>query len=210
MPKISPARQTQKRDHILDAAERCFGRAGFHATTMQAICREADVSAGGAYLYFKSKDELIAGIIERDRTRMSQDFAALAHTPDLLAALEHLLRHMLFEEPHHRRQMMLEVATESLRNPAIQPACLAADRSVLKIFRDALAAQVAAGRIKPRYDLDTIADILMVVGEGLFHRATLDPMFDVERALPVFLETVRTLIGADAAATGHPLALRSA
>ncbi|MGL5733946.1 MAG: TetR/AcrR family transcriptional regulator [Beijerinckiaceae bacterium] len=196
MPKISPQRQTQRRDQILDAAERCFGRAGFHPTTMAEICREAGVSAGGAYLYFKSKEELIAGIIERDRTRMASDFAALATAPDLIAALEALTRQFLFHEPEHRRRMMMEINVESLRNPAIQPACLAADRDVLRIFRDALAAQVAAGRIRPRHDIDVLAEVLMVMGEGLFTRATIDKQFDPERALPVFLETVALLIGA--------------
>lgn len=196
MPRISPARQTQRRDHLLDAAERCFGRSGFRATTMQDICKEAGVSAGGVYVYFASKDDLITGIIERDRARMAADFSALAHAPDLLAALEGLVRHFVLQEPEHRRHMMMEINCESLRNPSIQPACMTADRSALKIFRDALGTQAATGRIQPRHDLDTLADILMVMGQGIFHRATLDPEFDVERALPVFLETVRILIGA--------------
>lgn len=208
MPKISPARQSQRRDHILDAAERCFGRAGFHATTMQDICREAGTSAGGIYIYFRSKEDLIGGIIERDRAQMAQDFTALAHAPDLLAALDMLVRQFLFEEPEHRRHLMLEIASESLRNPAIQPACLAADRGALTIFKDALAVQAAAGRISPRHDLDTTADILMVMGQGILHRATLDPNFDIERALPVFLESIRLLIGAPAASS-TPSVLRS-
>lgn len=196
MPKLSPARQNQRRDHILDAAERCFVRAGFHATTIQDICREAGVSAGGAYLYFKSKEELIAGLIERDRARIVRDFAELAHAPDLLTALNAMLRHILFEEPESRRRMMLEVAAESLRNPAITPACAAVDRQILTIFRDALAAHAAAGRITPQHDLDIIAELLLALGEGIIHRATLDKGFDPERALPAFNEAIRQLIGA--------------
>ena len=37
------------RARILDAAERCFARAGFHRTTMQDICKEAKVSAGAIF-----------------------------------------------------------------------------------------------------------------------------------------------------------------
>ena len=44
MPKLKPDTQRARREHILDAALTCFARGGFHATTMQAICHEADVS----------------------------------------------------------------------------------------------------------------------------------------------------------------------
>ncbi len=39
MPKLKPEVQHQRRERILDAAERCFARTGFHRTTMHDICR---------------------------------------------------------------------------------------------------------------------------------------------------------------------------
>ena len=62
MPKLKPDTQRARREHILDAALTCFARGGFHATTMQAICREAGVSPGALYVYFDSKEALIAGL----------------------------------------------------------------------------------------------------------------------------------------------------
>ena len=67
MPKLKPEVQHARREHILDAAEQCFARAGFHRTTMHDICKEAGVSPGALYVYFDSKEALIAGISERDR-----------------------------------------------------------------------------------------------------------------------------------------------
>src|SRR5690606_27390679 len=61
MAKLSPETLRERSDHILDAAGRCFARAGFHRTTMQDICREAAVSPGALYIYFNSKEALIAG-----------------------------------------------------------------------------------------------------------------------------------------------------
>lgn len=64
MPKISDEQRQARRDQILAAAWRCFAREGIHATSMEEIIREADLSAGAVYLYYKGKDELILAAIE--------------------------------------------------------------------------------------------------------------------------------------------------
>jgi TetR/AcrR family transcriptional regulator, transcriptional repressor of aconitase len=63
MPKVTEEHVEARRRQILSAALRCFARDGFHRTTMQDIFREADLSPGAVYSYFKGKDELIAAII---------------------------------------------------------------------------------------------------------------------------------------------------
>jgi len=59
MPKISEERRQARRDQILAASWRCFSRRGLHTTSMEDIVREANLSFGAVYLYYKSKDELI-------------------------------------------------------------------------------------------------------------------------------------------------------
>src|SRR5262245_19988937 len=63
MPKVTEEHVEARRRQILNDAMRCFAREGFHRTTMQDIFREADLSPGAVYSYFKGKDELIGGII---------------------------------------------------------------------------------------------------------------------------------------------------
>lgn len=63
MPKISDRQRQARRDQILVATWQCFSRKGIHATSMEEIIREADLSAGAVYLYYKSKDELIFAAI---------------------------------------------------------------------------------------------------------------------------------------------------
>jgi AcrR family transcriptional regulator len=93
MPRLKPSTQAARREHILDAAERCIARAGFHRATMQDIGREAGVSLGALYVYFKSKESLIAGIAERDRAKLQGEFAGLAQADDLVAAIGKLGEH---------------------------------------------------------------------------------------------------------------------
>jgi AcrR family transcriptional regulator len=63
MPKVTNEHVEARRRQILSAALRCFARQGFHRTTMQDIFREADLSPGAVYSYFKGKDEIVRSIV---------------------------------------------------------------------------------------------------------------------------------------------------
>ena len=51
--------QAARREQILDAAEACFVRNGFHRTTMSDLAREAAMSPGNFYRYFASKEYIV-------------------------------------------------------------------------------------------------------------------------------------------------------
>ncbi len=195
MPKLSDAQQELRRTRLLDAAERCFARAGFHATTMQEIARAARVSAGAAYVYFDSKEELIAGIAERDRQRIATDFKAIEDAPDFLAALEHCVRYYLIEQPDHKRALLVEMSAESTRNKAVARSFRSVDLLVQDVFTRALKRQVAAGRLRPAHALDRLVPLLMVIGDGMFQRRATDPTFDAERMLPAIMKMIAGMLG---------------
>ena len=52
----------RRRQQIMIAAKRVFYTKGFAKVTMEDIAREAELSPGTLYLYFKSKDELCASL----------------------------------------------------------------------------------------------------------------------------------------------------
>jgi AcrR family transcriptional regulator len=59
MPKVSEQHRLDRRDEIVGAALRCFGRRGFQSTSMAEIITESGLSAGAIYGYFASKSEII-------------------------------------------------------------------------------------------------------------------------------------------------------
>jgi AcrR family transcriptional regulator len=70
MPAVTKTRQRTKpaeerRDDLLDAAQRLFLEHGFGPTTIEQITRASDVAKGTFYLYFKSKDEVRTALGER-------------------------------------------------------------------------------------------------------------------------------------------------
>ena len=194
MPKLKPDTQRARREHILDAAERCFARAGFHRTTMHDICKEAGVSPGALYVYFSSKEELIAGIAERDRNKLAGELAELSKSPDLLAALGQLGEHYAVEEPEHKRVLCMEIAVESTRNEAVGEIFRSVDGFVLDSFEALFARAQAEGRIAPKHDARTVAQILALLGDGMFWRRAIDPSFDGRAIMPVVMELVGALL----------------
>lgn len=124
MARVSQEHLDARRRQILDGAARCFARNGFHATSMQDILREAGLSAGAVYRYFRSKEELIAAIAAEAFAGIRAAFEAAARTtppptPDVL--LGRVLRTMLEEQvPGGDRQafarLVVQVWTETLRN----------------------------------------------------------------------------------------------
>ena len=52
----------RRRQQIIVAAKRVFSERGFSKSTMEDIAREAELSPGTLYLYFKNKDELYASL----------------------------------------------------------------------------------------------------------------------------------------------------
>jgi TetR/AcrR family transcriptional repressor of uid operon len=194
MPKLKPDIQRARREHILDAAEQCFGRAGFHRTTMHDICKEAGVSPGALYVYFDSKEALIAGISERDRAEFAERFDTLAAAPDLLEALRALGEQYFLEEPARSHLMCIEIGLESTRNPRIGEIFQRVDRYIADSFEKLFAKLHAEGRIAPALDIPTTAKAFMVVADGMFWRRAVDPSFNAAAVMPAVLQLIRALL----------------
>jgi AcrR family transcriptional regulator len=77
LPKITEKQRDARREQILAAAWKCFHSRGIHATSMEQIIREAGLSAGAVYLYFKSKEELILSAIAAQMTAVRNEVLPL-------------------------------------------------------------------------------------------------------------------------------------
>ena len=194
MPKLTAATQAARREHILDAAERCFAQAGFHRTTMQHICKEAGVSAGALYVYFTAKEALIAGIAQRYRTKLAAQLAAIADATDLATALGRLGEHYAVDEPLHKRIMCIEIGIESTRNATVGAIYHSLDAFLLERLEQLFARAADEGRIKPDLDPATLARLVAVLGDGLLWRRAVDPGFDGLRMLPVVTAIIGGLL----------------
>ncbi len=60
-----PKKQHNRKENIIDAAQKLFNEKGFEKTTMEEIAKHTGISKGSIYLDFKNKDEINMAIARR-------------------------------------------------------------------------------------------------------------------------------------------------
>lgn len=187
MPRVSQEHLDGRRQQILDAAARCFGRDGFHATSMQDVLAEANLSAGAVYRYFRGKDEIIAAIATTAMETVSGAFAEVASAdplpplPELLAEVFTAIETM--DAEHGNGRIVILVWGEALRSPDLATQITTRIKAVVKELTKVVERYQADGQIAPAVPAEHVARTLL----GLL------PGFLVQRALlgDVTAETFR-------------------
>lgn len=197
MPRLNDALKTDRRTAILDAAERCFARAGFHGSSMQAICAEAGMSAGNLYRYFPSKEALTEGLIERDLAEASQNFAMLDQAEDIWTAFGALGRHYLVDRPREEIAVWIETMAEVSRNPQIAGMQQRCDTVIRTHLTGVLRTAQSRGMASATADIDAICEFMMTFADGLLLRRVRDPSFNALGQFEAMIDLTRAMLGAD-------------
>jgi TetR/AcrR family transcriptional regulator, repressor for uid operon len=169
MPRtVNPDRQEARRQEILNAAQACFERKGFHATTMAEICAAAEISPGGLYRYFPSKVHIIAGMAEGERMAIQAAFAEVAQSDDVLLGLAQLCDHFAesYSDARHAA-LAAELMAEALRNPEFAALARATQQGVTREVANILEIGQRAGQIDAALDPEAAAAVLLAAADGL-------------------------------------------
>jgi TetR/AcrR family transcriptional regulator, repressor for uid operon len=194
MRRASAQLQSDRRAEILAAAQRCFVRAGFHGASMQDICAEAGMSPGNLYRYFPSKEAIIAAIAERDRAEVGAQLGAAEFTDDFFATFAALARHHLVERSADDVGLCAEMVSESRRNPAIGRIMQDFDAEVRTLLIAMMRAAAERGEIRADVDFEGVVTMLMVIADGVWWRRAVEPGFDAEAVLPIFMDLTRHML----------------
>lgn len=111
---------TARQEGILDAAEVCFVRGGFHRTTMQDIAREASMSSPNIYRYFVSKEVILVSMAERERRRAMERIARFEEAGDKRASLMNIIAYYHLKITRESAILRVELWSEATRNREIE------------------------------------------------------------------------------------------
>jgi AcrR family transcriptional regulator len=183
-----------RRVAILDAAERCFARSGFHQASMHEICAEAGMSPGNLYRYFPSKDAIIAGIADRNRAEVAEIFDVVTRSDSFFDGLAELARQHIMRRSDDEIGLCTEVMAERRRNPAIAEIFREVEVDVKAVLVAMLARAAARAEISPKVDFNAAATVLMALADGLSWRRASDPAFDADKVLPLMFQMVHCML----------------
>lgn len=200
MARVSQEHLDARRRQILDGAARCFARNGFHATSMQDVLRESELSAGAVYRYFAGKDEIVTAIADEALGLVRAAFAEAAvsdppPTPDVLLGRVLGAVFDLAPPDGDRRAfagLVVQVWAESLRNEALA-ATIAEGYAGMRAAWTAVVENCrAAGLMPPGPDADHVARTLIAAAQGFITQQAL--FGDVDPA--AVTDGLRGLLGA--------------
>jgi AcrR family transcriptional regulator len=165
MPKVTSEQRGARRDHILDAAVRCFAREGFHRTTMPDIFRESGLSSGAVYGHFAGKEELIEAIADQRRAGESLLLGlAFDGQQDVRLAFSNFLAPLFqwLSEPaeQEKRRVGVQVWAEALRSDRVRQLVLGAtDQRAMAV--QAIEAARQRGELPAEIDPDALARVVL-------------------------------------------------
>ena len=195
MPKISEEKREARRLQILEVAQRCFARQGFHRTSMEDIIRELKSSPGAVYCYFKGKNDIIAALAEQRHERETALLSELISSSNVSESVPNAARAFfeMLQDPkeRERRKLTIQIWAESLRDKRIRKIV---ERGIRQ--RDLLTAALRtarqAGQLPDSLDPDAFSRVLLALLQGFILQQAWEPEIDTE----AFLETAISLISA--------------
>ncbi|WP_066907562.1 TetR/AcrR family transcriptional regulator [Millisia brevis] len=204
MPKVSEEHREQRRQQIMRAAVTCFARSGIHTTSMAEVIAESGLSAGAVYLYFRSKDEMIAAVAEDFLQGILATLESSFDVDPPLSPAEiayALLGRVVGTDeraPLRNLPLLMSVWGEGARDPAIHRLTTFWITDLRRRITDALQRYESAAGL--RIPADTLAPAVMALVQGFLIQTALGGNPDLDQyhvAVGALLDPVRS----DGAAT---------
>lgn len=163
----------RRRQQIIVAAKRVFSAKGFTKATMEDIAKEAELSPGTIYLYFKNKDELYASLSLRILQYLNIRLEHVAQqkglsTDERIKALKEAMFDVYNFDPLVVINMFHLQSSETLKN--LSPELLAEikqlSQSSLKVISEIFAEGIQDGVFIEKHPV-ALADVLWALFSGV-------------------------------------------
>ena len=168
----------QRRHQILDAATAVFARMGFERARMDDIAEEAGVSKGALYLYYKSKDAIIATMLDFFFNQAFKHIRSLvAGDGPVTAQLLNLTRQMTREMDRMAtlQPVALQFYAIAARQSSVRQHLRGYFASYRAVMEDMVQRGVAQGEFRANVQPAEVAITIIALLEGLALLWVIDP-----------------------------------
>lgn len=160
-------RSIEKKQRIKDAALKLMSEKGYFATSSNEIAREAGISIGTFYSYFKDKKELYAELVDDIYTAVLTPIN-LNELPDDLSIEETVQLYVtaVFRGHEYQTAFQREISSLSEQSDEFRAIEMVHKSNILHVFSEALKAY--REELKPQ-DLETSTYIILTTVEAVIH-----------------------------------------
>lgn len=154
-----------------------FARHGFQRARMDDIVEESGISKGGLYWYFKSKDDIIAAILDRLFDRGLDEYNEIAQAKSPVSDRLALVNKLVVVEVDRFMQLLpitLEFYAIAARSKSVRQALQGYLEMYIQALAQLIQEGVDAGEFRP-VDAASVALSLTAFYEGLMLLKVVDP-----------------------------------
>ena len=186
MPKVTEEHIEARRHQIMDAAAACFCRNGFHQSTMQEICRQAELSPGAIYGYFASKEEIIESMIRERQAQTATIMEAIRGRGGTLEVLDEMadVFFVNLEDPQ-KCAVNVELWAEALRSTRMRELVLNELANITGPIAEIVEQAQESGEINEALDPQAVAQVMVSFFDGLVLQKATDNRIDVWKYVAV-------------------------
>jgi AcrR family transcriptional regulator len=196
-------RTETRRNDILDVAENLFLEKGYEHTTINDILAASGIAKGSLYYHYKSKEDVLDGIIKRRGDANIESAGRIARDGKLDARVK-LLRAISSQKPGDERQRQLTADFEKSSNGQMFIKSLTDIVTRLApILRGIVEQGISEGVFATPYPLES-AEILLAAAHALFDNGGLPwaPEEPARKMAAFILAAERTLGAAEGSLSG--------
>lgn len=140
----------QTRERILDAAEKLFAEKGFYETAMDEIVQAAQISKGGVYFHFPSKEKLFFALLDKLADTLHQEVQQeIAHRRGAVKKIQGALEVVLKTLSGKRRLAQIILRQGYGLGPSFERKRLEIYARFAQLIQEHLDEAVAEGSIPP-------------------------------------------------------------
>lgn len=202
--KAGKHQRHSRRNQILDAAQRCFKKQGFHKTTLRDIAQEFGMSAGHIYNYFSNKEAIIEALVELrtqefldmiDTDKFADHAARRAHGHKELGQVVDAYLNL------DNTSLSIAIMNEALINPKVYEIVVAAASKVRNHIVEAqLLAMKEERRYAPPYEvIESRCMTIRAMLEGLRLAHIFTPEMDVPLVREMAIKRIKQILALDEA-----------
>ena len=194
--KNSERTETRKNE-ILDIAKRLFMERGYEQTTINDILSISGIAKGSLYYHYKSKEDVLDGVLQRMTGQIAAAAKAIADDP-AMTAHEKMLRVIpsvsISESPDERILRDLHIPANALLH---QKSIVQTIRAVAPILAGVVEQGIKEGFYRTQYPLETV-EILLVASQFIFDEGVFQWTPDEMAArMTAFIRMTETVLGAE-------------